>query len=799
MKKTAFFLLAILIILVTFNLERIYQLSEEKSAQPPTRLVIWGFPNIPGFQGVRGAIRYYDRQHPDVKIILGTPGGKGDMDPQKLLTAIAGGTPPDVLRQDRFAVASWAAKDAFRPLDDLIEKSHFPWNDFYAYARKEATYKGKIYGIPYDTDSRALYYNKTLFRQAGLDPERPPRTWKELTDCSIKLTKRNAKGQIEQLGFAPYLGEGWFYIWSWANGGQLLSPDGTRVTFDTPENLGALTYVTQLCDTLGGRIEDLARFESGFGRIGTIVDPFLQGKLGMFIMGSWYLQTISRYKLHMDFGVAPMPVPEGRPPVTWSGGFSFVIPRNAKHVREAWDFIEWMSSLEAAKIVGRLQKEYNARVGYKVNIPEIYARRSLNDYLTTHELPKYPRFGKAYLAFVNLLNYSHYRPVTPVAQILWDAQVRVEDRATFHFDTPRRVLQKEQMFVQQELNKILHKPNFPILNFKIIYGIFILIVVSLIFWFGYRLRNERRRGPLVWEETRSGFLFALPWMLGFFTFILGPIIASILFSFTRYDVLHPAKFVGLLNYKELFWFTKSSVSGKIVPTDPLFWKSLWNTAYITIFGVPLSIVIGLAIALFLNRESKGIGIYRTLYYLPSIVPIVAAAILWLWLLNPSTGLLARFLGLFGITSPNWMADPHWTKPAILLILLWGAGGGMVIWLAGLKNIPKEMYEAAKIDGANAWQQFWKITIPFLTPYIFFNLVIGIIGYLQIFTRAYVITGLNSPDNSLLFYVYYLFNNAFMYFKMGYASAMAWILFVIILVLTLINLKLSKKWVFYQEG
>ena len=158
-------------------------------------------------------------------------------------------------------------------------------------------------------------------------------------------------------------------------------------------------------------------------------------------------------------------------------------------------------------------------------------------------------------------------------------------------------------------------------------------------------------------------------MLGFFTFILGPIIASILFSFTHYDVLHPATFVGLLNYKELFSFTRNSFTGKIVPTDPLFWKSLWNTAYITIFGVSLSIIIGLPIALFLNRESKAIGIYRTLYYLPSIVPIAAAAILWLWLLNPSTGLLAKFLGLFGITSPNWMANPHWTKPAILLILL----------------------------------------------------------------------------------------------------------------------------------
>ncbi len=799
MKKTVLILLAVAILLVTFNIEKLYQFFQPSQNRQATRLVIWGFPNIPGFQGVLGAIRYYDKIHPEVTITLGTPGGKGDMDPQKLLTAIAGGTPPDVLRQDRFAVASWAAKDAFLPLNRLIEESHFPWNDFYDYARKEASYKGKIYGIPYDTDSRAVYYNKRLFREAGLDPEKPPKTWEQLTKLTLKLTKRDSRGHITQLGFAPYLGEGWFYIWSWANGGSFMSEDGRRVTLAAPENIEALRYVTQLCDTLGGRLNELARFQSGYGRIDTITDPFLQGKLAMFIMGSWYLQTIARYKLNLDFGIAPMPVPKGHPPVTWSGGFSFVIPKNARHVKEAWKFIQWMSSLEAAKIVGKLQKDYNARVGYKVYIPEIYARKSLNDYLSTHNLPRFPRFAKAYLTFVHLLQYSHYRPVTPVAQLLWDAQVRAQDQATFHFAPPEQALRRAQLSVQRELDKILHKKVYPLLDFRVIYWIFVAITLFLVVYFGLNLYRQKKNGPLMWEEARSGFLFALPWMAGFFIFILGPIIASILFSFTHYDVLHPAQFVGLANYKHLFGFTKSPLTGKTVPTDPLFWKSLWNTFYITVLGVPLSIVIGLAIALLLNRESKSIGIYRTLYYLPSIVPIVAAAILWIWLLNPSNGLLARFLGIFGITSPNWMSDPHWTKPALLLILLWGAGGGMVIWLAGLKNIPAEMYEAAKIDGAGPWQQFWKITIPFLTPYIFFNLVMGIISYLQIFTRAYVITGLNSPNDSLLFYVYYLFNNAFMYFKMGYASAMAWILFLVILILTIFNLKLSRKWVYYQEG
>ncbi|HOM80993.1 MAG TPA: sugar ABC transporter permease, partial [Armatimonadota bacterium] len=257
----------------------------------------------------------------------------------------------------------------------------------------------------------------------------------------------------------------------------------------------------------------------------------------------------------------------------------------------------------------------------------------------------------------------------------------------------------------------------------------------------------------------------------------------ILLSFCEYDVLHPVAWAGLDNYRAL-------------PRDPLFWKSLGNTLFM-VLGVPLGMAVSLGVAMLLNARVKGMAFYRTIYYLPAIVPAVASSILWIWVLNPQFGLVNVALQrLFGITGPQWLQSELWSKPSILLMGLWGAGAGMIIWLAGLKGIPETLYEAAEIDGAGGWAAFRHVTIPMLSPYIFFNLIMGVIGTFQIFTQAYIMTG-GGPVDSTLFYVYYLFNNAFRYFKMGYASALAWILFVIILALTLLQLRLGKRWVYYE--
>ena len=286
------------------------------------------------------------------------------------------------------------------------------------------------------------------------------------------------------------------------------------------------------------------------------------------------------------------------------------------------------------------------------------------------------------------------------------------------------------------------------------------------------------------RDMRTGLMFASPWLIGFAVFFVYPVLASFYYSLCTYDAIRPPQFIGLENYRQLFF------------EDELFWKSLGNTIYMVVFGLPIGLLASLAIALLLNQKIKGIAFYRTAFYVPSITPVVATSILWLWLLNPEMGLINVALSKIGISGPAWLTDPAWAKPALILMSLWGAGGGMVIYLAALQDIPESLYEAASLDGATSTTQFWNITLPILTPVILFNLIIGLIGAFQYFTQAYVMTA-GGPQDSTTSYALHLFNRAFLDFKMGYASAMAWILFVITLIAALLIFKSSARWVYYS--
>lgn len=299
--------------------------------------------------------------------------------------------------------------------------------------------------------------------------------------------------------------------------------------------------------------------------------------------------------------------------------------------------------------------------------------------------------------------------------------------------------------------------------------------------------------PKPWRQTLRGrealtfYLFILPWVLGFLIFTVGPIIASFVLSFTEYDIILAPRFVGLGNFRELF-------------NDPLFYTSLYNTLYIVVLAVPLGMVVSFAVALLLNQKVRFMAAYRTAYFMPSIVPAVASAALWLYLLQPQWGLLNGFLEALGIPGPGWLSSTVWSKPAIILLMVWGSGGTMIIYLAGLQDIPQSLYEAAEIDGANGWRKFRHVTLPLMTPSIFFTLVIGIIGAFQVFAIIFVLTdGMGGPLNSTLVYMIYLFRNGFNFFRMGYASAMAWILFLIILALTWVQFKTASKWVYYEAA
>jgi multiple sugar transport system permease protein len=282
------------------------------------------------------------------------------------------------------------------------------------------------------------------------------------------------------------------------------------------------------------------------------------------------------------------------------------------------------------------------------------------------------------------------------------------------------------------------------------------------------------------------YVLASPAILGLLLFSIGPIIASFVISFTDWDILSKPAFVGFDNYSELLF------------QDELFRKSLWNSLYYTLFGVPLGVIGGLLVALLLNMKVKGMPIYRTLFYLPAVVPAVASAVLWIWVFDPDLGILNGLLRGIGIDNPPlWLASTEWAMPALILMSLWGLGAGMIIYLAGLQGIPEYLYEAAKMDGAGRWHLFWHVTVPHMSPIIFFNLIMGIIGSLQGgFTQAYIMTE-GGPANATMFYTYYIFRKAFEEFQMGYSSALAWVLFVVILGITIVTFKYAAKKVYYE--
>ncbi|NLV91858.1 MAG: sugar ABC transporter permease [Firmicutes bacterium] len=287
------------------------------------------------------------------------------------------------------------------------------------------------------------------------------------------------------------------------------------------------------------------------------------------------------------------------------------------------------------------------------------------------------------------------------------------------------------------------------------------------------------------KRTIEGYLFASPWFLGFFLFTAGPMIVSFVMSFFNYDVLTPASYIGFDNYRVIF------------TDDPLFWKALYNTFFYAFFQIPSYLVVSLVVAIMMNQKIRGIRVFRTLYYLPAVTAGPATMMLWLWLFDPSSGLINQALWALGIyDTPLWLQSEVWSKPSLILMSLWYAGSSMVIYLAGLQGIPQELYDAASVDGAGTWRQFWKITLPMLSPTIFFNLIMGIINAFQIFEQAYLMTE-GGPMNSTMFYALYLYYNAFKWLKMGYASALAWVLFAIILILTLIQFKFANRWVYYE--
>jgi multiple sugar transport system permease protein len=294
--------------------------------------------------------------------------------------------------------------------------------------------------------------------------------------------------------------------------------------------------------------------------------------------------------------------------------------------------------------------------------------------------------------------------------------------------------------------------------------------------------GRRRMSAAERRDFRDGLLFASPFIIGVVALWIGPMLYSLFLVTQDWNMIRPPRFVGARNFERLL-------------EDPLVVKSLVNTAYFTFVGVPLQLAVAFGLALMLNQPVRGQSLYRTIYYLPAITPAVASAVVWIQILNPEFGVMNAVLSWFGIGPIKWLFDPTYTMPAFILMSLWFVGPQMIIFLAGLQGIPRELVEAASIDGANVWQRFWNITVPMMSPIIFFNLVVGIIGSFQVFTQSFIMTD-GGPQDATLFMVLYIYRNAFEYFRMGFAATLSWVLFSIILVFTIIQFLIARRWVYY---
>ncbi len=800
-------------------------------------LVIWGIAIGPETKGQDAVKREFERRNPDINVRVLSMGA-GNMDPQKLLTSIVGNVAPDVINQDRFSISDWASRGAFQSLDDLIARDKndplSPKPDqYYPAAWAEATYEGKVYGIPTGADDRVLVWNKKIFtdradeiRKAGLDPTRAPRTWSEVLRYSRAITQWNPDGSLKSAGFMPNFGNSWLYMYGFQNNADFMSADRRKCTLDSEPAREAVRFMIAGYDLLlkDTKIEDALQylkdgtgpmatskksgyevakaFESGF--LGKENDAFVTGKVSMKIDGNWILNDISRYAPQTQIMAADPPVPDDRYNgtgrfagekdryITWIGGYCLAVPKGAKNREDGWRYIKFATSTEGRRIDAAAQQAWE-RLRGRAYIPTLSASREANEKLFQEFKPADAKFAAVLGKYVDMMPVGRIRPATFAGQVLWNEHVKAMETALYKKATPQAALQEAQANVQRDLDAFFDKEKYPVLNLTVpltVAGAAIgLGLVGFAVWF-----SRQRIGRLDKSEAKWAYLFVSPWLFGFLLLTVGPMLASLLFSFAQYDVLNPARFIGLKNYQDM--------AG--VGSAPMI-KAFGNAVYMAGLGVPLGLLTGLAVALLLNTAATGMRLYRTFFYMPAIVPTTAAAVLWTWVLTPdkNKGLINSYWAQtitewFGVAPPAWIQSADWAKNGLVVMGIWGAGSGMILWLAGLKGVSPSLYEASGIDGATPWKQFWSVTFPQLSPIIFFNTVMGFIGAMQEFDRQYIMRpssdGPIGPDDSMLTPVYHLFQNGFTFFKMGYASALAWTIFSVILIITFVQFRLAPRWV-----
>lgn len=751
---------------------------------------------------VRQTVAEFEAAHPNIKVKIEQVADEFTM---RLLTQYAAGVAPDLAQMNVSMYQAFAMRGALVDLDPYVRRSpDVDLKRWYPNIVKFFSWDGKLWGLPKDVSPFGLvFYNKTLFDRAGVPYPDANWTWsyeprpelksKDFTWVMQQMTQKGADGKTARWGFAPDWPQLYFYLLLQSRGLKLWdnSEAPKKIVADDPQTVELMEFANRTINDYNwvptwDQIDTVAR--------STVYDEFVKGKVAMVLTFASKLGQLRTDMARMgwDWDVTLFPAYVGQPLATGTDGSATVIFSTSKHKEAAWEFAKWMSGEPGQRIAARSGSQP--------------ARRDLalepGVWLPGPGTP--PENAKpANLAVTDLAARSMVFDQTP--EYFEDTRLNLDNTA---FDIlsgtrpPRETLQRVTKESQTRLDAALRqlpKDPFPV---GMAAGVVCLAVGGLLLWLWWPERGVRLTAKDK-KESRSAYKFLVPLLVGLSVFTLGPILASLLLSFSNSDIVRPPMWRGLGNYVDA------------VTVDPVFWSSVRVSAVYALLSVPLGLVVSISLAMLLNQKVRGVPLFRAMYYIPSLVSGVATSLIWMRVFNPQNGILnsviygpdghRNLLGLGTLLSNlagtpgqpiNWLGNEHTVLPSFVLVGLWGAGGGTIIFLAGLQGVPQMYYDAATVDGTSAWGKFRHVTLPLLSPTVFFALITGCIGALQSFTQSFVMTG-GGPNNATMFYMLNLYIQGFKSLKMGYACALAWMLFAAILVLTGVQFAAAKRWVHYE--
>ncbi len=782
------------------------------------RFVVWDGEEA--MVAIRRAAEQFESRYPNIKVKLETVNANYQ---EKLLAQYAAKVAPDVAMMDPGNFQKYAKRGALLPLNQFFDTPGFDISTYYKEIVDPHSYRGIVYVLPRDiAPCGVVYFNKRLFQEAGIplpkntlnadgtwNPKanwtwdffgpRPELREKDFIWVMQQLTKKDPKtGRTTQWGYLPAWSGLLVDMFSYSVGGKYVDDyeEPKKVLLGDTRVVQAHQYTADLSFKYGfmpSSVELSSVLQTNARQL------FTQQKVAMFQSGIWEVPGLRKDlwdsktgKMGFEWDIAMAPAYKDGTLRFPTGGSGYCILSQTKHPKEAWLLTQWMAGapgMTAMAQEGLAQPAITSLAQQQPWIPDASttgAMRYPENRIITHLGVPFVQFGPTsmYWSDVSGVMYQNHGKI-------WDG---TSDAKT---EIPISVARGQARLDVLQRNQKLG--DFSWLSGA---GVGVVMLATLFLWV-YGPEFKKRRSSREKRENRIAYLFVGPWILGLLLFTAGPMILSLLMSFSDWDIIQPAKWRGIQNFSEAF------------TTEARFWKSIQVTTIYTVVSVPLGLAMALALALLLNVKVRGIPIYRTLYYLPSLSSAVAASLIWRTIFRADGGLLnlliygadgkGNFLGLATLLHPvatangqvNWLGNESTALPSLILMSIWGAGGGMVILLAALQGVPQFYYEAATVDGASPWRQFRNITLPMISPAIFFSLLTGFIGSFQSFSQAFLMTQ-GGPNDATMLYILNLYNQAFLNLRMGYASALAWILFVIILIVTLFQLKMSK-WVYYEGG